>query len=502
VSDIQQAVVGAGRLDRVGQTPRPVPASQPVERSSIGLREYVLLVGVGAFVTTFAQSRVLGLLPTTFLLKEQFHLPKESVAFFFFWVTFPWNVKPLVGILTDAFPLFGTRRRHYMLLGSTGAVLLWLLMGASSRNYLWLLYATLGMNIATVLASTVMGGLMVEAGQAYGAPGRMSSLRQVVMNAAAIVAPLLGGYLAARAYGWTAAIGAAASLGLAVCTFVVLREPRVDPARYGEMPASAHIAQRPPLRMTLGLIGLTALATSLLAVADLRNVAYSLYGLVVAFVIIMVTAVIPTPNPVIVRAQHQLSQIFRSSALWIAAFLVFLVYTVPGYNTALVYQQSDVLKFGKPFIGLLKSLEGVFGVGAALCYAFLCRRLNLRALMLGGVGLNGLMTFLYLIYAASTAPFVHSLSGFAAILSELALMDLAIRATPRGCEALGFALMMSVRNFGTSISDVLGTQLMDQYHIPFGTLIAVNALLTLAVLVFVPLLPRAVLSRREGEAFT
>src|SRR5438552_3827400 len=83
--------------------------------------------------------------PTTFLLKDYFHLEKEDVAFFFYWVTFPWNVKPLVGILTDAFPLFGTRRRHYMMLGSIAAGGMWLLMGASSTNYSLLLATTLGM---------------------------------------------------------------------------------------------------------------------------------------------------------------------------------------------------------------------------------------------------------------------------------------------------------------------------------------------------------------------
>jgi len=246
---------------------------------------------------------------------------------------------------------------------------------------------------------------------------------------------------------------------------------------------------------------MAAIATALLAMADLRNVAYSLYGLVAAFAIIMVTSILPTTNPVVVRAQHQLGQIFRSTTLWMAVFLLFLVYTVPGYNTALVYQQSDVLKFGKSFIGVLASLEGVFGVIAAVLYAFFCRKLNLRMLMVGAVGLNGIVTLLYLAYAAPTAPFIHSLSGFAVIMSELALMDLAVRSTPRGCEALGFALMMSVRNFGLGISDVIGTQLMDQYHIRFATLIMVNALFTLAVLIFVPLLPRAVLNRREGEAF-
>jgi predicted MFS family arabinose efflux permease len=183
-----------------------------------------------------------------------------------------------------------------------------------------------------------------------------------------------------------------------------------------------------------------------------------------------------------------------------AVVLILLVYTVPGYNTALIYQQSDVLKFSKSFIGLLGSLEGVFGVCAAVFYALFCRKVNLRWLLTGSIALNGLATFLYLTYTASTAPVIHSIAAPMGILSELALIDLAIRSTPRGCEALGFALMMSVRNFGIGMSDVLGSHLMDQYHVRFNSLIVVNGLLTLAVLLFVPLLPRAIMTRREGES--
>jgi predicted MFS family arabinose efflux permease len=85
------------------------------------------------------------------------------------------------------------------------------------------------------------------------------------------------------------------------------------------------------------------------------------------------------------------------------------------------------------------------------------------------------------------------------VLAELSLMDLAVRSTPPGCEALGFALMMSVRNFGIALSDVVGSKLMDQAHLTFDTLVIINAATTAAVLLFVPALPRALIRRKEGE---
>ena len=59
--------------------------------------------------------------------------------------------------------------------------------------------------------------------------------------------------------------------------------------------------------------------------------------------------------------------------------------------------------------------------------------------------------------------------------------------------------MMSVRNFGIAMSDVVGSKLMDQAHMSFSTLVLVNAGTTAAVLLFVPLLPRALVLRKEGQ---
>src|SRR5206468_778021 len=143
-------------------------------------------------------------LPTTFLLKDHLHLGREQNAIFFFWATFAWNLKPLAGILTDAFPLLGTRRRSYMILGAGAAGILWLVMAFCKNAYMPLLLVSIGMNIAIVVASTVMGGLMVEAGQVFSAPGRISSLRQFVQSVAGVGAPALGGWLAGKAFGWTA----------------------------------------------------------------------------------------------------------------------------------------------------------------------------------------------------------------------------------------------------------------------------------------------------------
>jgi len=164
--------------------------------------------------------------------------------------------------------------------------------------------------------------------------------------------------------------------------------------------------------------------------------------------------------------------------------------------------QTDTLNFSTPYIGWMESIEGAAGLLGALIYGVVCRRFNLRQLLTTAIALNVTVTLLYLRYSHTTAPFIHATVGFAVICSELALMDLAVRSTPPGCESLGFALMMSARNFALGGSDVMGSWLIDSRGWAFHELVWLNAGTTALILLFIPFLPRAIVSRKDGEAAT
>jgi hypothetical protein len=394
------------------------------------------MVGLGAFVTTIAQPGVIGRLPLQLLLKNELHFNAQTLAAFMLVTTFAWNVKPLAGILSDAFPLFGTRRRHYMLLGAGMAAGCWFLMGVVPRCYAPLLLAAFGANAFMVIASTVMGGLMVEAGQKFGISGRVTSIRQALQSAVSLGNGLLGGYLAAARFGWTVGLATALLLVLALATFFVLTE-------------------RPVARRD-------------------RNV--------------------------LINARRELATLFRSRTLWASGSFLALVYISPGFTTPLLFMQTDRLGFSAPYIGLMESIEGAAGLAGALIYGVVCQRFNLRQLLTTAITLNVSATLLYLGYGHATAPFIHATVGFAVICSELALMDLAVRSTPPGCESLGFALMMSARNFALGGSDVIGSWLIDSRGWVFHELVWLNAGTTALILAFIPLLPRAIMSRKDGDA--
>lgn len=415
------------------------PRARPpdlVPDTGLTIRQYYIMVGLGAFVTTIAQPGVIGRLPFSLLLKNQLHFNAETLASFMFIVTFAWNVKPIAGILSDSFPLLGTRRRHYMLLGAGLAAVCWVLMGVVPTQYWPLLLAAFGANAFMVIASTVMGGLMVEAGRKYSISGRITSIRQTLQSAVSVGNGLVGGYLATMAFGWIVGIAAGLLTLLTVVTFFVLTEPR----------------------------------------AATRDV------------------------DVLRKAGRQLITLFKSRTLWAAGCFLALVYISPGFTTPLLYMQTDTLHFAPPYIGLMETIEGVAGLIGAAIYGVICRRFNLRQLLTTAISVNACATLLYLGYAGETAPFIHTLSGFAVVFSELSLMDLAVRSTPRGCESLGFSLMMSARNLALGSSDVIGSKLVDSYGWRFHELVWLNAGTTALVLLFIPLLPRAIMSRKDGDA--
>jgi hypothetical protein len=87
----------------------PSPGTKVENRNLLPL---ALIIIFGIFASTMPQPQGLGKLPLQFLLKNEVHVTREQMAAFFFWCGLAWYLKPFAGILTDAFPFFGTRRRH------------------------------------------------------------------------------------------------------------------------------------------------------------------------------------------------------------------------------------------------------------------------------------------------------------------------------------------------------------------------------------------------------
>jgi predicted MFS family arabinose efflux permease len=412
-----------------------VSAGSRKESGNRGLLPLSLIIIFGIFASTMPQTTALGRLPLQFLLKNAVNVTREQMAAFFFWTGLAWYLKPLAGILTDAFPLFGTRRRHYLLFSSVLTAMGWISMNFIPRNYGALLLGGMTVELCMVLGSTVIGAFLVEAGQRMGATGRLTALRMLVFNFCTLIRGPLGGLVSTAGFIWATGVNAALALTIFPIAYIFLKEQRVAQDRSSVV---------------------------------LRN------------------------------ARQQLKTIFRSKNLWAALLFIGLFHFSPGFVTPLFYRQMDELHFSKQAIGNLGVFGGAFAILAAILYSQLIKRFPIRTILLVAVATSACGTLVYLFYSSWTrAMFIESQNGFFSGLAEVALIDLAARATPKGCEGLGYSLILSIRNVALFGADVVGSYLVD-HKWAFSHLVYLNAGTTAIVLALVPFLPAALMRSKDS----
>jgi predicted MFS family arabinose efflux permease len=174
-----------------------------------------------------------------------------------------------------------------------------------------------------------------------------------------------------------------------------------------------------------------------------------------------------------------------------------LFYFSPGFATPLFYKQTDELHFSKQAIGNLGIFSGGLAILAAIVYSQLIKRIHIRFMLFIAVATAASGTLFYLFYSSWTrAVFIESQNGFFFGLAEITILDLAARATPKGCEGLGYSLMLSIRNVALFGADIVGSYLAD-HSWPFANLVYLNAGTTAIVLVLLPLLPAALMRSKD-----
>ncbi|PNX99473.1 folate/biopterin transporter chloroplastic-like [Trifolium pratense] len=129
-------VAGAGKDDTL-ITETDLEASS-TSKTALRKKKYGTLYGIDLSPDTVAVAMVyfvqgvLGLarLAVSFYLKDDLHLDPAEAAVISGISAFPWLVKPLYGFISDSIPLFGYRRRSYLVLSGLLGALSWSLMAA------------------------------------------------------------------------------------------------------------------------------------------------------------------------------------------------------------------------------------------------------------------------------------------------------------------------------------------------------------------------------------
>ena len=154
----------------------------------------------------------------------------DMVAAWLSLAAIPWMIKPLYGLLIDLVPLWGYRRKSYLVLmaGCAAAGYAALAHVVSAEFVVWaLLISTLGIAAIDVVVDT----LMVEEGLALGVIRRFQGQQWTWLNIAAITAGLLGGWLShsllpEAAIRTAALIMIGGPVGVIIATWLFVEEPQ------------------------------------------------------------------------------------------------------------------------------------------------------------------------------------------------------------------------------------------------------------------------------------
>ncbi len=393
------------------------------------LSRALALVGVGIFATTLAQPEQIG--------RSLFGAPQfpsasaQGVAGFWALLGIFWYLKPVAALLFQSMPGLATRRTVCLVATSFGAAVLWMLPSLRMHAPTSLTPAIgIGVNALLVLASTILGGYLVEQAQRIGASGRLGALHQGVAHLAAMTAPVLG-LAAGRAVG-------------------------------------------PPV------------AAALLV----------LFGVMAA---LLMTRAAPLPRKA-AGVVPQIRALGQAVELWQVAAMLLLVNGVSSFDALLAKRQAMEGFSSIEQHQLLFLAEGATLI-SILAYAILCRRLRLKSLLPAGIVANAGGTMLYLAYTGSVsfafACAIEIVNGLAAALILVTLFDLAVRAVPRHCAYLGYAVLMSVANIARASSEIATATL--SLSLSFASIIVLSATCSALALLVVVRLPRTLVTRREGE---
>ena len=360
-------------------------------------------------------------------------LSAGQVASFFAITTVPWLIKPVYGLLSDFVPLFGYHRKSYLLLTSATAAAAGLFLGVTGDHAYWRMAAFITlMALGLAFTDVLVDALMVENGKPMGLTGAFQSVQWGAITTASILVGELGGYLAE-------------SRRLHAAFFLAACFPLLS-----LLMAAFFVREAPARKDREGF------ATTWAAIRDA----------------------------------------LREREVWVVGGFLFFWTFSPSFGPALLYYQTDTLHFSQQFIGHLTAIAAVAGVAGAFIYAPLSRRVPLTRLINFSIGVGVVGTLAYLLYRGHvSAIIIDVVFGCVGMITQLAFLDLAAKSCPRRVEATFFALLMSVFNGGTQISQNIGGRLYDSFG--FTPLVLISTAFTAAAWLLVPLVK---IDRIEAKA--
>jgi folate/biopterin transporter len=402
-----------------------------------------------AILLVYAVQGILGIsrLAVSFFLKDELALSPAEVAAMMGIAALPWTIKPLFGFMSDGLPIFGYRRRPYLILSGLVGVAAWVSLATVVHTAAAATFAIVITSLSVAVSDVIVDSLIVERARDESLVDS-GSIQSLCWGAAAV-----GGLLTAY------------SSGLLLEQF-----------------------------STRTVFAITAVFPLLVSVA--------------AFLISEepVTAGDGEGKAIVKDQIQQLWQALKQKAIWMPTLFLFLWQCTPTAESAFFYFSTNELGFTPEFLGrvrLVTSLASLFGVWF---FQRFLKTIPFRTIFLwttlfsAALGLTALLLVTHTNRSLGIDDHWFALgdSLILTIMGQLTFMPvliLAARLCPPGIEATLFAMLMSVLNLaglvskegGAILTHVLGVT--DTNFDRLWLLVLITNVGSVLPLVFIKLLP-------------
>lgn len=361
-----------------------------------------------AILLVYFVQGILGLarLGVSFFLKDELGMSPAQVSVLLGIVAIPWIIKPLFGFISDGLPIFGYRRRPYLILSGLLGTLSWVAMATIVETPLAATGAIALSSLSVAIGDVIVDSLVVERAR-HESIHNIGSLQSASWGASAIgglITAYLGGFL---------------------------------------------LEKFPP--QTIFLITATfPLITSLVA----GLIAEEFQG--------------QPSNWQTVKSQiKNLRQAITQKSIWLPTAFIFIWQATPTADSAFFFFTTNELGFQPEFLGRVRLVTSVASLLGIWLFQRFFKSLPFRKIFFWSTIISTLLGMTMLLLVTHTNRtlgiddhwFSLGDSLILSVIGQIAYMPiliLAARLCPPGVEATLFALLMSISNLAGLISHQLG----------------------------------------------
>ena len=397
-------------------------------------RSFDIELGAIAVIYFVQGAMAISQLAVSFFLKDDLGLSPAEVASMVGITMLPWTIKPLYGLVSDGLPIFGYRRRPYLLLSSILGIGAWLSMGLWVSTPFWAIAMIAVGSLSLACSDAITDALIVQRArlEAEGDAGSLQSFSWIASSIGAIIAAYLSGYLLEHFGAKTVfEITAILPLLVGISAFAIADPPMSNIFIVAADPHRPHSeGGQPPAQPS---------PTSKLWMSLRFNFS-------------------------------QLRQAFTNKAIWMPAAFLFLWQATPSADTAFFYFTTNELNFNPEFLGTIKFFASWAGLLGVWLFQRFFKGVPTRTIFFWTTIIStalGLTSLLLVTHANRSLGiddrwFSLGDSLILTVAGRIAFMPvlvLAARLCPEGIEATLFALLMSVLNISALCSFQLGAGL-------------------------------------------